>query len=111
MPSVPPRTTLAVIAGALAILVLTASPLGDQGTPLIVLVGPIITGAIAGRRRMPWKPGAAAGALSGAIMLVLDWAINGEDQLFHLVLAVVMAALTALGAALGRRVATPAREA
>ncbi len=101
MPSTSPRTALAVIAGAVAILGVTASPAGDEGTPLIVLLGPIVTGAIAARLRRPWTPVAAAWALSGFLMLVLDWILNGEDQIFHVVLAAVMAALTALGAALG----------
>ncbi len=102
MPFTTRRTALTVIAGAGAILGLTASPVGDQGTPLIVLLGPVITGAIAARRRRPWTPVAAAWALSGVLMLVLDWILNGEDQLFHAVLAALMAALTALGAAIGR---------
>jgi hypothetical protein len=29
-------------------------------------------------------------------MLAIDWLINGEDRLFHLALAALMAALTAL---------------
>jgi hypothetical protein len=98
------RTPLAVFAGAVAILAVAASPIGDQGWgfPLVILAGPVITGAVAVRRGRSWKPVAAAWALSGLLMLVTDWAVNDEDQLFHLILAGLMAALTALGAALGR---------
>jgi apolipoprotein N-acyltransferase len=45
---------------------------------------------------------AAAWALSGLFWLAVDWIVNDEDQLFHLVLAVLMAALTFLGAAVAR---------
>jgi hypothetical protein len=110
MPSRTPRSTVAVITGAAAILALAVSPIGDQGFgfPAIVLLGPVITGAVAACRHRAWQPVAAAWGLSGVLMLVTDWAINNEDQIFHVVLAVLMMALTALGAAIGRRLRTGA---
>jgi len=102
MSSIASRNAALVVAGAVAVLAISASPAGDQGFPLIVLLGPVLTGAIAARRRVSWRPVAAAWALSGVLMLAVDWALNGEDELFHLLLAALMAALTALGAAIGR---------
>jgi hypothetical protein len=55
---------------------------------------------------------AAAWASSGLFWLVFDWMVNDEDQVFHLVLTGLMAALTFLGAAAARLAAVfrqPAR--
>jgi hypothetical protein len=70
----------------------------------IVLLGPLMTGIVMRLRAWPWKLGAAAWALNGLVMLSYDWIINSEDRAFHVVLTLVMAALVALGAAIGRRV-------
>ena len=102
MPSISRRTAVSVTAGAILILAVAASPIGGEAFPLIALIGPIITGAIASLTRRPWRPVAAAWALAALLMLVIDWILNGEDQIFHVVLAVAMATLTALGAALAR---------
>ena len=96
------RRTLLILAGAVAICGVAASPLGDQGFPLIVLLGPLATGAAAARRRRSWRPAAACWGLSGLLMLVVDWIVTGEDEMEELVLAALMAGLTALGAQLGR---------
>jgi hypothetical protein len=48
--------------------------------------------------------GAGAWAIAGLFALAVDWVLNGEDQAFHLALAVVTAALVALGAALAAAV-------
>lgn len=81
----------------------------DKGTGqlefLIVLLGPLLTGLAMRLRGRPWKLGAASWALTGLVMLAFDWIVNNEDQAFHLVLTLLMAALVALGAAIGRMLA------
>ena len=59
----------------------------------LVLLGPVVSGAIVGRRGGGRLPLAAAWFLSGIGMLVSDWVLNHEDQAFHLALAFVMAGL------------------
>jgi apolipoprotein N-acyltransferase len=95
-----PRRAALVVLGAITINVLVFSPLGDQGFPAMVLVGPPATGLVAVLRRWDVRLVAAAWVLSGLFWLVFDWIVNDEDQLFHLVLTVLMAALTFLGAAI-----------
>jgi MFS superfamily sulfate permease-like transporter len=94
-------------AGALAVtaasFVVEVGPGQDVTYPLFMLGGPILTGAVLGRR---WRLGAAAWSLAALLWLVLDWAINHEDVAFHAVIAVLFAGLVALGAGasrLGRR--------
>jgi hypothetical protein len=70
----------------------------------IVLLGPLLTGIVMRLRAWPWKLGAAAWAVNGLAMLSYDWIINSEDRAYHVVLTLVMAALVALGAAIGRGV-------
>src|SRR4051794_28158653 len=99
------RRTLWVIAGAVLIQALALTPVvGDTYFVAIVVLGPPITGAAAVALGRPWRPVAAAWALAGLVMLVVDWVVNGEDQLFHLLLAVLMAGLAALGAQVARAV-------
>jgi apolipoprotein N-acyltransferase len=97
----PGRAALAVL-GAIAINALVFSPAGDQGFIAMVLLGPPLTGLVAALRRRDVRLVAAAWALSGLCWLAGDWIVNDEDQLFHLVLTVLMAALTFLGAAVAR---------
>ena len=59
----------------------------------LVLVGPIVTGVVAARHDAV-RPAAMAWFAAGLITLVLDWAINDEDQAFHLVMAVWTAGVT-----------------
>ena len=68
----------------------------------IVVFGPLLTGIVMRLRGWPWRLGAAAWGLMGAISLVYDWILYDEDKAFHVVLTVVMVGLTALGAAIGR---------
>jgi apolipoprotein N-acyltransferase len=93
-----------VVLGAIAINALVFTPAGDQGYIAIVFVGPPLTGLVAALRGRDVRLVVAAWVLSGLFWLVLDWIINDEDQLFHLVLTLLMAALTFLGAALARLV-------
>src|SRR5262245_13110678 len=100
--SAAPRRAALVVLGAIAINALVFSPAGDQGFIAIVLLGPPLTGIVATLSRRDVRLVAAAWALSGLFWLVFDWIVNDEDQLFHLVLSVLMAALTFLGAAIAR---------
>lgn len=97
-----PRRAALVVLGAIAINALVFSPAGDQGFIAIVLLGPPLTGLVAALRRRDVRLVAAAWGLSGLFWLVYDWIVNDEDQFFHLVLTVLMAALTFLGAASAR---------
>jgi hypothetical protein len=94
-----------VVAGTAAIVGIVFTPLADEGFFAIVCFGPIATGLVLAIARRPWRPGAAAWALAGLVFLVTDWIVNDEDVLFHAVLSAVMAALVALGAAMGRGLA------
>src|SRR5690242_2294086 len=91
-----------LLAAALAVVVAGLYWIDPLFVPL-ALIGPLVTGALAGRRGH-----AAAVALAwfaaGIISLVLDLAINGEDAAFHLGLAVVTALLALCAAAVSGRV-------
>jgi hypothetical protein len=90
------------VVGAAIITAMVFSPPADELFFAIVLLGPLLSGLAAALLHRSWHPVAAAWALSGLVMLIADWAINNEDQLFHVVLTLVMVGLTALGAAIGR---------
>lgn len=62
-----------------------------------VLAAPIVTGAIAGSRGVPYQLVAMVWASAGLCMLWTDWLVNREDVLFHLVTAVVMPLLAGAG--------------
>jgi hypothetical protein len=68
----------------------------------LVLAGPIVSGVVCATRGVAFRWPAAAWAASGGVMLVSDWIVNNEDQVFHAVLAVVMVALAGLGWGLAR---------
>jgi hypothetical protein len=59
----------------------------------LVLVGPLVTGFVVGRRGGPLLPLGAAWFLGGLVMLVSDAIANHEDKAFHAALSVVMALL------------------
>jgi hypothetical protein len=63
----------------------------------LALLGPLVAGAVAAMRRLPWQWPVAAFVVAGLGAVVSDWVVNHEDVAFHLVLTVVMAIL-ALGA-------------
>lgn len=63
----------------------------------LVLVGPVITGAVAAAKRASYRWIAVVWCSAGLSMLWTDWALNNEDQLFHLGLAVVMPLLAGVG--------------
>ena len=68
----------------------------------LALLGPIVTGIVASRRGVV-REGATVWFLAGLLALASDWAINNEDQLFHLVMACWTAGLTLGVAALHSR--------
>jgi Sec-independent protein secretion pathway component TatC len=63
----------------------------------LVLLGPVITGAVAAARRMSYSWVAVAWTSAGLTMLWTDWVINHEDVLFHLALSLLMTLLAGLG--------------
>lgn len=78
---------------------------------LVMLLGPPRHGVVAARRRWGWRAPAAAWAAGGIGMLVLEWIVSNEDQVFIAVLTLVMVGLVRLGHALGavRLAASPAK--
>jgi hypothetical protein len=72
----------------------------------LALLGPIVTGIIAGRRGVG-RQVALAWLGAGLIALVSDWAIHNEDQVFHLALSLwtagVALAASAIAAAVHSR--------
>lgn len=62
-----------------------------------VLAAPLVTGGYAASRRVSYGWIATLWCSAGLCMLWTDWLVTGEDQLFHLALAVIMPALAGLG--------------
>ena len=106
--SITPKRIGAVIAGSAAINAAVFSPLGDEWFFVMALCGPLVTGAVVARLRADVRLAAVTWAFTGLFWLVLDYAINREDVLFHLVLSGVMAGLVHLGAMPVRRPRRPA---
>jgi hypothetical protein len=69
----------------------------------MVLLGPLVTGFAAGRAGARRRWIVATWVLAGLVMLVSDWIVNDEDQLFHLIVSVVTGGLAAGAWSLGRR--------
>ena len=63
----------------------------------LVLVGPLVTGAILGANRVSYAWVAVLWASTGVGMLWSDWVVNQSDVLFHLALAVLMPLLAGIG--------------
>jgi hypothetical protein len=93
-----------LLAGAAVVNALVFSPLGDEWFFAIVLLGPIAHGIGVAIRHGDTRLAAATWIACGLFWLVLDWAVNREDVIFHAVLAVLMAGLVALGAGIVRAV-------
>ena len=100
--SITPRRVGAVLAGVAVINAVCFSPLGDEWYFAIVVLGPLLHGAVVALRRADVPLAALTWAACGLFWLVLDYAINQEDALFHLVLSFVMAGLVYAGALLAR---------
>lgn len=63
----------------------------------LILLGPVVTGAVAAARRMSYAWIATLWASAGVNMLVTDGIINNEDYAFHAGATVVMVLLAGLG--------------
>lgn len=96
----PDQRSLQVVAAA---LVLAALAWVDPIYLLLITLGPIVAGVVAGARGVEPRLVAATWFLAGLLVLVTDLVVNGEDVAFHAVVAVFTAALGAAAAAVGRR--------
>jgi hypothetical protein len=63
----------------------------------LVLLGPVVTGAVAAGGLAPYRWVAVLWCSAGLNMAWTDWAVNREDVAFHLALAVVMPLLAGVG--------------
>lgn len=63
----------------------------------LVLVGPLVTGALTAAKGVSYGWIAVLWFSVGINMLWTDWAINGEDQLFHLAVALITPLLAGTG--------------
>ena len=63
----------------------------------LVLAGPLVVGASAAARRVPYALGAVLWASAGLNMMWTDWVVNRADVGFHLVLSVLMPLLAGIG--------------
>lgn len=63
----------------------------------LLLAAPIVTGALAGSKGVPYRLVAVLWASAGICMLWTDWLVNREDVAFHLATSIVMPLLAGLG--------------
>ena len=63
----------------------------------LVLLGPVITGAIAAARQISYPWIAVLWCSAGLNMLWTDWVVNHEDVIFHLVVSAIMPLLAGIG--------------
>jgi hypothetical protein len=63
----------------------------------LVLLAPVVTGAVAGARQITYLWIAVLWCSAGINMAWTDWAVNHEDVAFHLALSVIMPLLAGLG--------------
>ena len=70
----------------------------------LALAGPIVSGVLCAARSVPYRWLATAWATGGLVMLVSDWIVNNEDQVFHVVVTAVMVALAGIGWGIGHAV-------
>jgi hypothetical protein len=104
-----PREATIVVLGAVTVTAVCLLPLADQAYFGIVLLGPLLTGLATAAAGAPVRLAVAVWLLCGLCWLALDWILNGEDRLFHLVLTALMAGLVLLGARAGRLVSRAPR--
>lgn len=63
----------------------------------LVLLGPLVWGAVEGWRGRTWRWVLGVWAFAGLTMIVSDWIVSQEDVAFHVVLTIVMTLLAAAG--------------
>src|SRR3954454_2884766 len=63
----------------------------------LVLLAPVITGAVGAARRIAYSWVAVLWCSAGINMAWTDWAVNHEDVAFHLAVSVIMPLLAGLG--------------
>jgi hypothetical protein len=89
---------------ALAAVAIGALAWVDPLFILLITLGPLVSGIVAGVYGVDSRTMALVWFLAGVLMLVSDLVINNEDVAFHAGVAVVTAAIAAGAAWLGRRV-------
>jgi hypothetical protein len=87
------RLIAAVVVGQLVGLLGWIDPLFIP----LVLLGPVITGAVAAARQTPYRWVAVMWCSAGINMMWTDWVVNHEDVVFHLALSLLMPLLAGLG--------------
>lgn len=75
----------------------------------LVLLGPIVTGAVAAARRVSYPWIAVLWCSTGLGMTWTDWVVNREDVVFHLALSAIMPLLAGLGYGVVRLATWPGR--
>jgi len=63
----------------------------------LVLLGPVITGAVGAARHTSYPWIAVLWCSAGVNMIWTDWVVNHEDVVFHLALSVIMPLLAGVG--------------
>ena len=63
----------------------------------LVLLGPVISGAVAAARRISYPWIAVLWCSAGINMMWTDWFVNHEDVVFHLALSIIMPLLAGIG--------------
>jgi hypothetical protein len=91
-----PVTANLIVAALIGQLVGSLGWIDPLFVPL-VLVAPIVTGAVAAARRITYAWIGVLWFSAGINMAWTDWAVNREDLAFHLALSVIMPVLAAVG--------------
>jgi hypothetical protein len=89
------RTKGVLVAAVIGQVVAQLSWIDPMFIPL-VLLGPVVTGAVASARGIPFVWVAVLWCSVGLGMAWSDWLVNREDAAFHLALAVFMPLLAGL---------------
>lgn len=97
-----PRLTSNLVAAAVLGQVIGTLGWIDPLFVPFVLLGPVVTGAVLGARRVGYAWVALLWGSTGLSMTWQDWVVNHEDVGFHLATAVVMPALAAIGYGVAR---------
>lgn len=63
----------------------------------LLLLAPVISGAVAAARQVSYAWVAVLWCSAGINMLWTDWVVNREDVLFHLAVSVIMPLLAGVG--------------